>query len=36
MNARIQGTSLAHRPANTFEYRLGDVMAIGAVLHVDV
>ena len=33
MNTRIQGTGLTHRPADTFENRLGDVMAIGAVLH---
>ena len=36
MDTRIQGTGLAHRPADTFENRLGDVMAIGAVLQVDV
>lgn len=36
MNARIQGTGLAHRSPDTFENRLGDVMAIGAVLQIDV
>jgi hypothetical protein len=36
MNAGIQGTGLAHGPADAFENRLGDVMAIGTVLHVDV
>ena len=36
MNARIQGTGLAHRSPDTFENRLSDVMAIGAVLQVDV
>jgi hypothetical protein len=36
MDTRIQSTGLAHRPADTFENRLGDVMAIGAVLQVDV
>jgi len=36
LDPRIQGTSLAHRPTDTFEDGLGDMMAIGAVLHVDV
>src|SRR4030095_15339358 len=36
MNARIQGTGLAHRSPDSFENRLGDVMAIGAVLQIDV
>jgi hypothetical protein len=36
MNAWIQGTGLTHRPADTFEDGLGDVMAIGAILQINV
>ena len=36
MNTRIHGTGPAHCPADTFKDCLSDMMAIGAILHVNV